>query len=582
MTFFDELKRRRVVRVGLVYGAFAFAALQGADVLVEALGLPTWALRAMAIGLIVGFPAALALAWLFQITPAGVRKAADTRAEDAGRAAWLTPASMVAVAVLVLAGAAGGWMVRSLTGGSSGDALLAVGGPSIAVLPFNNLSGNPESDYFGDGLAEELLNALARIPDLKVAARTSAFAYRGRDVDVRVVGRDLGVRTVLEGSVRQSGDSVRIIARLYDTEEGIQVWSNDFGGRLDDVFAVQDSISRTIARSLEVTFTEDARRSIRQATTDDPLAHDAYLRGLYLFGLRGEVGMLGAIREFTQAVELDSTYAAAYAGLALTWWLAPFYTDSTTQEHAFRTAAAYAERALELGPELAEAHTAMALARVSASAKSSQSIGHYERAIALQPGYAPAHQWLGELLSDLGRHEEAIRLGRKAVELDPANIAALLDLGRDYWRARRYPEAIEWLAKSLELDPDFVKSIESLGLVYTWWERWEEGEEALRRAVALGGPDSEAALATALLYRARVESGEPQDVDWARLPGEERPAVRAAILAAAGRRDDAVAELRATLRAEFYYFEAGFNAPYWDFMRDDPEFQTLAARLMRL
>ncbi|MEN8376340.1 MAG: tetratricopeptide repeat protein [Gemmatimonadota bacterium] len=580
MTFFAELKRRRVVRVGLVYGAFAFAALEGADVLIEALGMPAWALRATAFSLIVGFPVALALAWLFQITPDGVRRAETTGTQDAAHATWVSPASLAAVAVLVLAGGAGGWLIRSETGGTLGGAALTATIPSIAVLAFDNLSGNPENDYFGAGLAEEVLNALARIPDLKVAARTSAFAYRGQNVDVRAVGRDLGVRMVLEGSVRQSGDTVRILARLHDAEEGTQVWSNTFGGRLDDVFAVQDSISRTIARSLEVTFSEDARRSIRQAAAASPEAHDAYLRGLYMLNQRGEVGILGAIREFSNAVELDPAYAAAYAGLAIAWRLSPFYTDSFPPPVAYDSSATYAERALQLGPALAEAHAAMAQSLRPPRGSAAEEIRHYERAIELQPSYAPAYQWLGELLSTLGRHEEALGFGRKAVELDPANLAANLDLGRDYWRARRYREAEDQLNRTLELDPTMGKAVESLGRVYMWTGRWDEAEEAFRRGEQLGGADADGYVLLLRAYRAHLETGEPQTVNWDLFPEASTPGLRAFVYAAAGRAEEALAQLAAADEFGLLYFDAGINAPYWDSIRDDSEFQTHMNRLL--
>ncbi|MEX2281542.1 MAG: hypothetical protein WEE89_03525 [Gemmatimonadota bacterium] len=440
MSFLDELKRRRVVRVALIYSAVAYAIIQAADVLVPALHLPASIISVIAMVAVAGFPIALIMGWAYDFTPDGIRRATDVTVEHTPTP-WVSARTVAAVvAMLVLAGGSG-WAAGQLSAREGASARESDGRASIAVLPFANLSGQVENEYFSNGLAEELLNLLARVDGLDVAARTSAFLFKDRNMDVRTIGDSLGVATVLEGSVRRDGERVRVTAQLIKVANGYHLWSDQYDAELSDVFAVQERIARSIADALQVELRGGDALTQRAAANAE--AHDAYLRGLDGFHRRGSARLREAIGHFERAIAADSNYAQAWAGLALVYSVLPAYDSFPEHEAAIRTRAA-AQRASALDDRLAEPYAAICQSASQLEWKWEDARRACDAALARNPSFATAHQWKAELLYVLGDLAGAEASALRAIELNPLSAIVYIAAGvissikRDPARAEQY------------------------------------------------------------------------------------------------------------------------------------------------
>jgi TolB-like protein len=294
---------------------------------------------------------------------------------------------------------------------------------SIAVMPFTNLSGDPSKEYFSDGMSEELLNLLARVPGLQVAARTSSFAYKGREVDVREIGKALGVETVLEGSVRQAGDQVRITAQLVDTGTGFHLWSETYDRKLADIFQVQDEIAKAIVDGLRIELApaEQQAAQRQQVPTQNVEAYELYLQGRAIWKRRGEENLKRAIEFYQQAVSRDPGFARAHAALASAYVVMPGYTkEADDQEEFFALAEKSARQALAIDPNIGEAHAVLAQINSARGDLLDAESGFYF-AISLEPNEPTPHQWYSILLMEVGRLDVALAQAKKAQELDPTS-----------------------------------------------------------------------------------------------------------------------------------------------------------------
>ena len=335
---------------------------------------------------------------------------------------------------------------------------------SIAVLPFENLSEEKGNAYFADGIQEEILTRLAKIADLKVISHTSTQQFQSKPANLSEIAGQLGVANILEGSVQRSADQVRVNVQLIKAATEAHLWADTFDRKLTDIFAVESDIAKTIADTLQAKLTGAEKEMIAAQPTSDLTAYELYLKGRLLWGRRGGDNLRQAIAFYEQAITRDPNYALAYAGLAEAYGILPAYTETAPQE-ANSKARAAALKALQLDEKLAEAHTALGLLLWIGDLDMAGSISEFQRAIALNPNYATAHHWYGNgPLLALGRFEEAIAEGKRAIELDPLSPIINADLGQNLYNARRYDEAIAQLRKTLEIDPTFYYAHYNLGI----------------------------------------------------------------------------------------------------------------------
>jgi TolB-like protein len=437
--FFAELKRRRVFRVMAVYGVVGFVVLQVVDLAVPALLLPDWSYRLVALILLIGFPVAIVLAWAFELTPEGVQRTRSATDEEIEATVAAPAGTRWPIGLAALAGTAllalGAWWVLVDDGPTPGS-----GYGSIAVLPFVNMTGDGEVEYLGDGIAEELRNALASIAGVQVPSMTSAAAFKGSGADIRAIGDSLGVELVLEGSVRGTSDRLRVTAQLIDAESGYHVWRQSYDRPVTNLLDLQDELTELIVDALVVELDAQDESELLARGTESTTAFDLFLQGRYFWNKRTLEDIRVAIGLFEEAIEVDSTYAPAYAAIADAYAVPSGWGDDPG--HALNEAVRYAELALDLDPTLAQAHTARAYALMMRDLDFRTAEDAFGRAIELDPGYATAHQWLAELLSATDRHDEAVREVRIAESLDPTMIIRW-NVARVLYFAGRYEEAIE-------------------------------------------------------------------------------------------------------------------------------------------
>ena len=573
--FFAELKRRKVFRTIAFYGAAAFGLLQGIDILVDALRLPPSMTTITALAALAGFPLVVVLAWNYQLTSEGVRRSSGATPDEieeivAAPAIRRWPSGLAALIGLALFATGAWWSLFRASGPE--DA-------SVAVLPFADMSPAGDQEYFADGMAEEILNALVKVPELRVTARTSSFAYKGAAMDLREIGEELDVGAILEGSVRRDSGRVRVTAQLIDVGTGFHIWSETFTREPTDVFAIQDEIARSISRALRVTLLPaEAQAAMIAPTTGDPEAYDEYLRGRFELRQRTEESLLAAITHFDRATQLDPEFAPAWAGLGMTYGLMPFYTAAIPFEVAGQKAREAAERAVSIDPELPEAHAAVGQSYGFGAERAAA----FRRAIALDPKYAEAHQWLGETLSQMGFHAEAVEEGRIAVELDSMSRAANLDYARNLNRAGRNEEAAAYFKKLIERDPAWPSLWGNLANVYMDIGAYDSAEAAIAQSEKikpLWDGLEKRALRRIRALRMRESEGVPFDLppEWQIECDRENPfgylqgvTECLELLAAAGRVEELVARLEE--------FPIGSNLgfpfdPIWDLVVDDPRIQ---------
>jgi adenylate cyclase len=427
--FYRELRRRKVIRVAIVYALVAWVLVEVASVVFPGLLLPDWTVRLVIALAIIGFPIAMIMAWALELTPDGIKG-------DAGDS---EPVEEVV-------------STKPIASIAEDDRR------SIAVMPFLNLSNDPENEYFSDGMAEEILNLLCKLPQLTVASRTSAFSFKGKDVALSAVAEKLGVDVILEGSVRRSGDRVRITSQLIDGKSDRHLWSETYDRELKDVFAVQDEIARNIVEALEIELTPTQRRSIqKKASTGNMDAYDFYLRGRYFFE-RGEANH--ALQMFEKAIELDPEYALAWAGGADSHvWIDMWGRE--TQEN-LEAADNFSRRALKLAPEMAEAHASR--------------------------GYA---------LSMNGQYAEAEKNYRSAIDLNPQLFESYYYFGRSSFAQGNYREAADMFAKAMAIRPDDVgaatmrsSALGSVGTTEEILEAAKHGLSVTKKYLALNPDDA--------------------------------------------------------------------------------------------
>ncbi len=342
------------------------------------------------------------------------------------------------------------------------------------------MSPNADQEYFADGMTEEIINALARLPDLRVVARTSAFAFKGKDVDVRTIGEQLGVRNVVEGSVRRSGERLRVTAQLISVADGYHLWSETYDRDVSDVFAIQEEVATKVAEALSVRI---GGRSLAQKPPPDPRAYELYLTGRQLFALRTEASMRRAIEQFEQALALAPAYAPALSGLADTLTQLTVY-DFDTSPAVIERAREAAQAAVRADPSLGEAHASLGRQQFAGGTWNwDEAERHLRRAIELSPGYSTAHMWMAQVLMARGRAAEGAAEIQRARELDPFSPVVLWTAGRFASYSGDHERGIELSKRAVDLSPEFLRARTSLSEAYAAAGREKEGAETLLAAV---------------------------------------------------------------------------------------------------
>src|SRR4030081_2928035 len=374
---------------------------------------------------------------------------------------------------------------------------------TIAVLPFVNSSPDPDNEYLSDGITDELINALAKVDGLRVASRTSVFALKGKAQDVRALGALLGASEVLEGTVRRSGENLRITVQLTSTDDGRLVWSERYDRKLHDVFAIQDEIARTIVTTLRSTSFADIAPAPRNRHTENVQAYGLYLRGRYAWNKRTSEGIIEGIKYFEEAIALDPSYVLAYTGLADSFSLQIDYRSVPVHE-GHEKAKFYARKAIALDDTVAEAHASLAWSLFIYDWELDAAAREFQRAIELDPRYAAAHQWYAFLLASRGKFDEALLEAHTAQENDPASVSVRRSLGYCYVYARKYEQARYHLSRGIAMNPTAEESYRIQGLILTMLGEHVEAERVLREGLDLASPGTTYTKATLAYALARA------------------------------------------------------------------------------
>jgi TolB-like protein len=493
MSFLGELKRRNVFRMGVAYVLVAWVLLQIIDFTLDIISAPNWVMQVFFLAGVAGLPAMLIFAWVFEMTPEGLKRESrvdrsQSITQHTGRK--LDRAIIVFLAIAVVLLLAERFITRDNAPApnvinekpfnnteeveKASDSALR----SVAVLPFVNMSSDPEQEYFSDGLSEELLNRLAQNEQLRVAARTSSFQFKGQNQNIADIGKQLKVDHVLEGSVRKAANRLRITAQLIQVDSGYHLWSDTYEREINDIFAIQDDIALAITAALEaelgtVSTTSDTHQ------TENLQAYQAYLQARFLLAKRGEANMLEANQLFERAVELDPGFSKAWSGLAYNLSLLPQYGTTVTPQEAWERIKVASDKALRNDPDNAEAYAA--LARINAEDELSEIERLYEKAYELSPNSADVANLYADFMMQVGDFEAAERLELKAIELDPLAAVHYSDIAFVMFAQHRFEEGLEYGRRSAQLEPDVPDRADPLivGLIFNGL--YDEATEMIRQ-----------------------------------------------------------------------------------------------------
>jgi eukaryotic-like serine/threonine-protein kinase len=453
---------------------------------------------------------------------------------------------------------------------------------SVAVLPLVNVGADPNAEYLSDGITESLINSLSRLSDLKVMSRSSVFRYKGKETDPKAVGRELGVQAVVTGRLVQRGDTISISLELVDARDNSHLWGDQYNTKLSEIIAVQGEMAKDISKNLRLKLTGEEKRRLTQRYTDNIAAYQLYLKGRYAWNKRTAEELRRSAEHFQQAIDLDPSYALAYAGLADSYNMLADYSVLPPKE-AFPRAEAAASKALEIDDTLAEAHTSLAFVKMAYDGDWAGADREFRRAIELNPNYATAHQWYASYLVMTRRFEESITEMKRAQALDPLSRIINANLGLHYYYARQYDQAIEQLHKTIDLNPDFGLAYFYLGRPLLQKGMRNEAIAELQKARALSGEDPETIAELGYAYGVAGRRAEAQAV-LRELDGLSKrryvlPYFIATIHTGLGDKDQAFAWLEKAY-AESHPGLALVNVdPKFDTLRSDPRFNELLRRI---
>jgi len=493
--FFTELKRRNVYKVAVAYAVVGWLAVQAASIVLPTFHAPEWALQTIIALVVIGFPIAIVIAWAFEVTPEGIKRTeeVDTLAPRQKRThAWIY------IAIIGAALSVGLFFVGRYTAshGSSEDSGSRNREPaslpqkSIAVLPFENLSDDKSNAYFADGIQDEIITKLASVADLKVISRTSTAKYKSKPEDLKTVSQQLGVATVLEGTVQRAADKVRVNVQLIDASADSHLWAKSYDRELKDVFAIQSEVAQEVVDALRAKLSPEEAKTVASAPTKDPAAYDFFLKGEYEHraGLATQTAepLDQAAAWYREAIGRDPNFALATAQLAICrmrhhWLVAPLSEPELTE------AGALAKQALNLAPDLAEAHVALGVYYYYGSRQYDPALVEFRRAIELQPNNSQALQFVGYVHRRQGEWERSLDDLRKSLEHDPRNASIMGNLAQTYCILRRWKDAENIARHALTIDPHDATSMSMLLVSYT--NQSGDAREALRMLATFPSDD---------------------------------------------------------------------------------------------
>lgn len=452
---------------------------------------------------------------------------------------------------------------------------------SIAVLPFINMSNDPEQEYFSDGIAEEILNSLAHLNDLKVAGRTSSFQFKGKNVDLRELGHKLGVSTVLEGSVRRQHNHLRVTVQMINVEDGFHLWSEKYDREIDDIFAIQDDIALCVTEKLKITLLETEKAVINTTRTESNEAYDYYLKGRFYWNKRGP-GLKKALEYFLKAAELDPEFSLAHAGLADTYALFGFYSVASPLQ-VIPKARQAAEKAIQLNPGRVEPYSVLAYITTFYDRHWSEAKKQFQKAIAINADYAPAHYWYSAYLLWVADYFHSTEEAFKAIELETLNSHTHNTLAMLYVCSGKFEEALRVSKTAIELDPDSFISYSCLGAALFGLGKSEEGIEATEIAVKISGRHQYALCMLSWMYAAMNNISGAQKMFGELMTRSKTEFVSKLSLAVTAyysqSHDEAFEFLEQAFeeRASLLITIKGY--PFFAFIRTDPRFQPFLQRI---
>ena len=577
--FFSELKRRNVYKIAVAYAVVAWLLIQVATQVFPFFEIPNWAVRLVVLLIAIGFPIALVLAWAFELTPEGIKREEDvdlaTRTQSGSRA-WIY------VVVLCAAISIGLFFLGRYTAPSA-TSRGSLPAKSIAVLPFENLSRDPDNAYFTEGVQEEILTRLAKVAGLRVIARTSTQRYKSAPENLSQIAKELGVAHILEGSVQKAAEEVRVSVQLINASTQAHLWAETYDRKLTDIFAVESEIAKTIADTLQVKLSDPEQHAIRARPTENTEAYQLYLRGRYFWNKRTGADLKKAIDYFNQAIGKDPNYALAYAGLADAYVLLSGFGAASPKD-SLPQAKAAAQKALELDNTLGEAHASLAQALFAYDFNFAEANREFRRAIELSPNYATAHQWYGQSgLAPLGQFENAIAEMKRALELDPLSVIINADLGSVLCSARRYDAAIEQLRKTVEMDPRFYYARWNLGVALEVKGLVEQAVVEYGKAIALDDDPLSSGLLAHLYAKIGQKDKALQIQERLREVSKQRyvsPYIFAIIHLGLGEKEQAIDFLEKTYQDRDGYNVAYIKVdPFFDPLRGDPRFEAFVQKI---
>jgi len=595
--FFSELKRRNVYKVAVAYAVVAWLLIQAASILFPTFEAPSWAMKVLVGLMVLCFPVALVLSWAFEITPEGIKLESEidpkkSIARKTGRKiVGLTIAVAIVAAGLLVFQMVGRdrWARRSSEEDPEAGRPLAaakslpIPQKSIAVLPFDNLSRDPDNAYFCEGVQDEILTRLAKVADLKVISRTSTQHFKSAPENLPEIAKQLGVAHILEGSVQKSSDQVRVNVQLINAMTDAHLWAETYDRKLTDIFTVESEIAKAIAETLQAKLSGAEKSSIAKAPTANPEAYELYLKGRFFWNKRTGDDLRKSIEYLKQAIAKDPGYALAYAALADSYGLLRFYGGASPAESVVPAQAA-AKKALELDDSLAEAHASLGLIATE-ELEVNRAVTELERAIQLNPNYATAHHWLGLALATLRQSDRSIGELKRALELDPLSMIINADLSIIYLYAHRYDDAEAQARKTLEIDSRSFVAHYYLGAALQLTGRLKEAIPEFQKAVELNNdPYSIAMLAQAYARNGQTDEARKllAHLNEMAKSAEVPDYALATAYTSLGEKERAIEALEhgfAEGNKSYLFLLPG--DPFLDDLRGDPRFEALVQKITR-